>query len=153
MLLNIGIILLTFVGMEVVAWFTHKYIMHGFLWFLHRSHHTRHPHALERNDWFFVYYGVLSTVLVVAGSEQLDYRFWMGIGIGLYGLVYFLVHDVFIHRRLRLFGKTRNTYLKALDIAHKVHHKTPGRVGSESFGMLWVNVKFFKLAKARSQVK
>jgi beta-carotene 3-hydroxylase len=153
MLLNIGIVLVTFFAMEGIAWFTHKYIMHGILWFLHRSHHSRHDHALERNDLFFVYYGVVSTVLVIYGSDQLDYRFWMGIGIGLYGLVYFLVHDVFIHRRLRLFGKTHNSYLKALDIAHKVHHKTTGRTGSESFGMLWVNAKFFKLAKTRSQHK
>lgn len=139
--------------MEAVAWFTHKYIMHGMLWFLHRSHHTHHPHALERNDLFFGNYGVISTVLVMYGAAQLDYRFWIGLGIGLYGLVYFLVHDVFIHRRLRLFGKTRNSYLKALDMAHKVHHKTTGRAGSQSFGMLWVNPRFFKLAKSKSQNK
>lgn len=153
MLLNIGIVLVTFIAMEGIAWFTHKYIMHGLLWFLHRSHHTRHDHPLERNDLFFVYYGVVSTVLVIAGSDRLDYRFWIGIGIGLYGLVYFLVHDVFIHQRLRLFGKTRNSYLKALDIAHKVHHKTTGRAGSESFGMLWVNARYFKLAKRKSSRK
>ena len=148
---NIGIVILTFISMEAVAWFTHKYIMHGFLWFLHRSHHTRHNHALERNDLFFVYYGVLSTILVMYGSEQMDYRLWIGLGIGLYGFAYFLVHDVFIHRRLRLFGKTQNTYLKALDIAHKVHHKTTQKTGSESFGMLWVNARFFKLAKTRTK--
>ncbi len=150
---NIGIVILTFIAMEAVAWFTHKYIMHGFLWFLHRSHHTRHPHPIERNDLFFVYYGVLSTLFVIYGSDTLDYRFWVGIGIGLYGLVYFLIHDVFIHRRLRLFGKTQNMYLKALDMAHKVHHKTAGKNGSESFGMLWVNSKFYKLAKARARTK
>lgn len=153
MLLNIGVVILTFISMEGVAWVTHKYLMHGFLWFLHRSHHHRHPHALERNDLFFVYYGLLSTLFVIYGSKHLDYRFWMGVGIGLYGLVYFLVHDVFIHRRLRLFGKTRNRYLRALDMAHKVHHKTNGRAGAESFGMLWVDAKFFKMAKAGSQPK
>lgn len=134
-------------GMEGVAWFTHKYIMHGFLWFLHRSHHTRHPHPLEKNDLFFVYYGVLSTVLIIYGSPLMDFRFWIGIGIGLYGLVYFLVHDVFIHKRLPFFGKTQNSYFRALDMAHKVHHKTTQRNGSESFGMLWVNVKYIKKAK------
>ncbi len=28
-----------FVLMEGVAWFTHKYVMHGFLWSIHRDHH------------------------------------------------------------------------------------------------------------------
>ena len=27
--------------MEFVAWFAHKYIMHGFLWSLHKDHHVR----------------------------------------------------------------------------------------------------------------
>ena len=26
-------------GMELVAWVTHRYLMHGPLWFLHASHH------------------------------------------------------------------------------------------------------------------
>ena len=39
--------------MEVVAWATHKYVMHGFLWHLH-SDHTKGPlRLLERNDTFF----------------------------------------------------------------------------------------------------
>ncbi len=27
--------------MEFMAWFTHKYIMHGFLWYLHEDHHKK----------------------------------------------------------------------------------------------------------------
>ena len=27
--------------MEFMAWFTHKYIMHGFLWVLHKDHHKK----------------------------------------------------------------------------------------------------------------
>ena len=30
-----------FVGMEGVAWFAHRYIMHGFLWNLHEDHHYK----------------------------------------------------------------------------------------------------------------
>jgi len=83
----------------------------------------------------------------VYGTENFDYRFWIGVGISLYGLVYFIVHDLYIHRRLKVFGKTANVYLRALDIAHKVHHSTRGRDGSQSFGMLWVHPRFFRLAK------
>lgn len=151
MLINIFIVLITFIAMEGVAWFTHKYVLHGFLWFLHRSHHVSHNHAFERNDLFFTFYGVLAMVFFIYGSENLDYRFWIATGISLYGLTYFLVHDVFIHRRIRLFRKTSNIYLKALNIAHKVHHKTSVKDGSEAFGMLWVPVKYFRLAGRKKQ--
>ena len=146
MLTGIGIMLLTFVVMEGVAWAMHKYVLHGFLWFLHKSHHTSHNHAFELNDLFFAYYGTLAMLFFVFGSDPIDYRFWIGAGVTLYGVAYFVIHDVFIHRRIRLFGKTSNVYLKALNMAHKVHHKTKGKDGSESFGMLWVAPRYFKLA-------
>jgi beta-carotene 3-hydroxylase len=151
MLANICIVLVTFVVMEGVAWFTHKYILHGFLWFLHRSHHVRHNHAFERNDLFFAYYGVLAMLFFIYGSKNMDYRFWIATGISLYGLTYFLVHDIFIHRRIKLFKKTSNPYLKALNMGHKVHHKTTERDGSEVFGMLWVPVKYFELARKKKK--
>ncbi len=31
----------TFCIMEFMAWFSHKYIMHGFLWHLHEDHHKK----------------------------------------------------------------------------------------------------------------
>ncbi|MDO6389146.1 fatty acid hydroxylase [Pontibacter sp. BT731] len=146
MLMGLGIMLLTFVAMEGVAWVMHKYVLHGFLWFLHKSHHRHHKHAFEWNDLFFAYYGTLAMLFFVFGSEPIDYRFWIGAGITLYGVAYFLIHDVFIHRRIRLFGNTSNVYLKALNMAHKVHHKHTDRDGSESYGMLWVAPKYFRSA-------
>lgn len=153
MLTGIGIMLLTFVVMEGVAWVMHKYVLHGFLWFLHKSHHVRHTHAFELNDLFFAYYGVLAMLFFIFGSDPIDYRFWIGAGITLYGIAYFLIHDVFIHRRLKVFGKTSYVYLKALNMAHKVHHRTQGKHGSESFGMLWVAPRYFRSAYATVQNK
>ncbi|MGK0308571.1 MAG: beta-carotene 3-hydroxylase, partial [Urechidicola sp.] len=34
--MNFIIILATFLGMEFMAWCTHKFVMHGFLWNLHQ---------------------------------------------------------------------------------------------------------------------
>ena len=149
MITGIGITLLTFALMEIKAWLTHKYVLHGFLWKLHRSHHTPQKSWFEWNDLFFVYYGLLAMFCFIYGTEKLDYRFWIGVGISLYGLVYFVVHDLFIHRRLKIFGKTGVAYLKALDMAHKMHHKSNGRDGSESFGMLWVAPKYLQLARQK----
>ena len=54
MLINIVITLGAFIFMEFVAWFTHKYVMHGFLWFLHKDHHQpKKNQVFEKNDAFF----------------------------------------------------------------------------------------------------
>ena len=68
----------------------------------------------------------------------------IGIGIFLYGLTYFLVHDIFIHQRFKFFKKTNNRYAKALRRAHKIHHKNIYKEKGECFGMLWVPLKYFK---------
>ena len=42
-ILNIFVLISTFLFMEFVAWAVHKYIMHGFLWSLHKDHHVVNP--------------------------------------------------------------------------------------------------------------
>ena len=65
-LIWITIILITFCFMEIVAWATHKYIMHGFLWVLHKDHHKKdHDSWFERNDLFFLQFAGISAVFVV----------------------------------------------------------------------------------------
>ena len=108
MLIGIGIALLVFLLMEVKAWLMHKYVLHGFLWILHKSHHTPRKSFWEWNDLFFAYYGLLAMLGFILGTENLDWRFWTGVGISLYGLAYFVIHDLYIHRRLKIFGKTGN---------------------------------------------
>ncbi len=61
MAFGILIFLSTFFIMEFNAWFTHKYIMHGFLWSLHKDHHHKdHDSWFERNDAFFIFYAIVS---------------------------------------------------------------------------------------------
>ena len=53
-LINAGITLGTFLLMECITWCTHKYVMHGFLWYLHKDHHQPHDGFFEKNDAFFL---------------------------------------------------------------------------------------------------
>jgi beta-carotene 3-hydroxylase len=76
-----------------------------------------------------------------------DFRLYIGIGIAVYGLAYFLVHDIFIHQRFRIFRRTDNTYMRAIRKAHKVHHKHLGKEEGECFGMLLVPMKYYFEAK------
>lgn len=132
--------------MEGVTWLTHKYVMHGFGWFLHADHHEPgYPHVFEKNDAFFVVFAVPSMALFFLGTyTPQTYLFFIGLGILCYGVAYFLVHDVLIHRRFSWFKNTNNRYLKALRKAHKVHHKNMGKEDSQCFGMLFVPLKYFR---------
>jgi len=145
-LIWIGIVIGTFIFMEFNAWFMHKYIMHGFLWTLHKDHHKKdHKSWFERNDAFFLFYAVLSiSSFFLWETGTLSIGLPIGIGIFLYGLTYFLVHDIFIHQRFKFFKKTNNRYAKALRRAHKIHHKNIYKEKGECFGMLWVPLKYFK---------
>ena len=82
MLLKFIIVIGTFFFMECVAWFTHKYIMHGFLWSWHKSHHKKHDHFLEVNDLFAVVFSIPSIVLIYLGYTyaSLDILKYFGVG-------------------------------------------------------------------------
>ena len=145
-ILWIVVYLATFLMMEFVAWFSHKYVMHGFLWSWHKDHHKKdHKSWFERNDLFFVVYALKSAGFVVLWGE---FGFWPGLpiafGIFTYGMTYFIVHDIFIHQRFKLFRKVENRYAKGLRRAHKIHHKNINKEDGECFGMLFVPKKYFK---------
>ena len=138
--------------MEAVAWFTHKYIMHGFLWVLHKDHHDRSNDSIfERNDFFFLIFAIPGSVFIIVGSQLgFDFfLFWIGLGITLYGAAYFFVHDLFIHQRIKVLKKTKNPYLLAIRRGHKVHHKYLEKEDGECFGMLIVPLKYFKFFRNR----
>lgn len=138
-----------FGGMEFMAWFTHKYIMHGFLWYLHEDHHQPNPETFfEKNDAFFLVYAIPSWLCIMLGMMY-GYIISVGIGFGImaYGIVYFLVHDVLIHRRFKWFDKIQSPYFKALRKAHKVHHKNRFKEKGSCFGLLIVPRKFFQEQK------
>jgi len=146
MILQIIAFFATFCVMEFMAWFSHKYIMHGFLWKLHADHHRKdHDSWFERNDAFFIFYAVVSMGFFVLWQQNyLIYGLAIGLGIFAYGFTYFMVHDIFIHQRFKLFRTANSRYAKALRRAHKMHHKHTGKEHGECFGMLVVPRKYFK---------
>jgi beta-carotene 3-hydroxylase len=120
--------------------------MHGFLWNLHEDHHQpKYNGVFEKNDLFFVFFSLPSILLFYFGTiDGLNIKFFIGLGILLYGISYFLVHDVIIHRRFKWFENINSPYIKALRKAHKMHHKHLNKEDGECFGMLYVPLKYFK---------
>jgi len=144
-LVNIAIVLGSCIVMEGVAWSSHKFLMHGFLWKVHQDHHTGTKSFFQRNDLFFFIFAIPSWLFMMFGiMAGCDYRMWIGIGIALYGIAYFMVHEVIIHQRLKFFSRSNNRYIVAVRKAHKAHHKHLGKENGECFGMLMVPFKYFK---------
>lgn len=140
-----------FIGMEGVAWLAHKYIMHGLLWQLHKDHHKKETKGfMEHNDFFFLIFALPGIAALFFGKQNnYNFLFWIGIGITLYGMAYFLIHDIFIHQRFKIFRNSNSAYFKALRRAHKMHHKHLSKEDGECFGMLWVPFKYFRDQKTK----
>lgn len=145
--MNFLIVLVTFFVMEGMTWFIHKYVMHGFLWTLHRDHHDHsNDGKMERNDYFFAIFAIPTIALMYYGTiNNFNVYFYIAIGITLYGMAYFFVHDIFIHQRFKILRDTKNPYLLAIRRGHKQHHKHTGKEHGECFGFLWVPVKYFRM--------
>ncbi|MCR9066133.1 MAG: sterol desaturase family protein [Cytophagales bacterium] len=144
-----AVTLATFLVMEGVTWCTHKFVMHGFLWYLHEDHHQpKYQGIFEKNDAFFVIFALPSILLFYFGLEPvLNFKFFIGLGILFYGIAYFLIHDVLIHQRFKWFNNIKSPYLLGLRKGHKVHHKHLGKEDGECFGMLYVPIRYFREAK------
>lgn len=145
--MNLLIVLSVFFLMEGATWVIHKYVMHGFLWVLHRDHHDHSNEGpLERNDLFFLIFATPAiTLLYFGASQSFNYVFYIGLGITLYGMAYFFVHDIFIHQRAKVLRDTQSPYLLAIRRAHKQHHKHTVKEDGECFGFLWVPIQYFKM--------
>ena len=133
------------IAMEVLAWASHRYVMHGFGWAWHRDHHQPHEGFWERNDLFAVVGAAMSIAMFAAGSplvmrDLLGLRAWepgtwIGLGILLYGAIYTLIHDGLVHQRWFHWVPKRG-YAKRLVQAHRLHHATQSKEGGVSFGFV-----------------
>ena len=144
LIFGIFLIIITFFFMEFVAWATHKYVMHGFLWYLHKDHHVvNKDKKFQKNDFFFLIFAIPSIILIFIGYEYDNLCLFIGLGIALYGFGYFIVHEIIIHRRLPFLKNLKGNYITTIRRAHKVHHKTLNKHGATCFGMLIVPKKYW----------
>ena len=156
--MNILIAIAAFCFMEFVAWSNHKFVMHGFLWKWHRDHHVNdhkktasqtelYKPGFEKNDYFFLVYAIPAIVVLIIGFFfNISALIALGIGISLYGLTYFAIHDVMIHQRLNIpfLTNIKNKYLKAVREAHLAHHRGKNIRDFDNYGLLIFQSRFFK---------
>jgi beta-carotene 3-hydroxylase len=124
-----------FIVMEPVTYAAHRWVMHGIGVRLHRSHHRSFAlRRLEANDWFPVFFAAAVMISLAVGFNVPGWGALVPIGVGvtLYGVVYALVHDGYIHRRIPGMSARSIAALDRLADAHRLHH----RFNSEPYGML-----------------
>jgi len=124
-----------FLGMEVLVYLSHRFVMHGPGMPIHKSHHQRRRQpGWERNDL----YPLMGSALAMAGFglglnvRGMEVLLPMAIGLSIYGAAYFFVHDIYIHRRLAWFD-VELSVCERLKAAHRIHHLW----GGEPYGMLF----------------
>jgi beta-carotene 3-hydroxylase len=145
-LLGSIIVFAVFILMEGVAWFLHKYVMHGVGWFLHEDHHRPRKRRFEKNDIFGLFFSLISFFFILTGAlSGFDWRFAVGIGIMFYGIGYFMVHDVFFHRRIRIKYKPKSEYMRRVLRAHGIHHQKSTAHKGVNFGFLYASKKMAEI--------
>ncbi len=136
---GIALFIGTIAAMELVAYVTHRWVMHGPGWFLHASHHRARPGRFEANDLYALIFATPSVVLLLGGVQLGwgDWATWVGAGIAGYGLIYFVFHDVIVHQRVAHRYVARSAYMKRIVQAHRLHHAVETRHGAVSFGFIY----------------
>jgi beta-carotene 3-hydroxylase len=115
------------VFMEFWAMLLHGRLWHGPMWFTHRSHHTARQGWFEFNDIFAVFHAAIAIALIIGGLEGLSGTAQLvavaaGIGMTVFGMAYFAVHDGLIHGRLPVAFLARLEWIRRIRNAHQVHH-------------------------------
>ena len=128
-----------FAAMEIFSYLVHRFLFHGVFWRVHQTHHKPNKFFLELNDVFSIIFALASIGLMISGSET---AFPIGLGIAIYGFVYFIIHDFFTHRRFLPFG-SQNKFLLTIRAAHQRHHQSIEKDGLEPFGLFLFDYKKF----------
>jgi beta-carotene 3-hydroxylase len=137
------IIIVTTVLMEFVSYLAHRFIYHGIGWIFHKSHHSRRDGVFEWNDIFPMCFSAIAISVMAWGvmdPSRAD-AVAIAIGVSAYGMIYFFIHDLYIHRRAKWL-RIRIPFLQKVKRAHAIHHA----YGGEPYGLLlfWKLDKEFK---------
>lgn len=136
-IINVMLFIAAFAFMEGAAYWTHKHVMHGWLWSLHKSHHRPREGIFEKNDFFVVFFAAPSILFIWLGVNFWAPLLWVGLGMTAYGFAYLIFHDSIVHRRLPFRYRGNNAYMRRIMEAHWIHHATTTKEGCVSFGFLY----------------
>ncbi len=142
-----AIVAVTALAMEPITYLAHRFVMHGFGYSWHGAHHEKKPTSakdaaiddipatglvFDKNDLFPIVFASSTIAAIAVGSFGGPKVLRpIGAGISAYGIGYLFVHDLYIHRRVRL--GFRHPAFERLADAHALHHRFNG----EPYGFLY----------------
>ncbi len=148
------LLVFSFAAVEIFSYAAHRFLFHGFLWKIHRTHHEPRKSTFELNDIFSLFFAHVSIALMFFAEKPLinSISFPIGLGIAVYGFVYFIIHDFFTHRRFFPF-KSGSKLLMVVRAAHQQHHQTTKKSGIEPFGLFVFDYEKFggKISTAKTK--
>jgi len=133
MMVIIGI-LAGFIGLELSSILMHKYLFHGPLWFIHQSHHEKRKGVFEKNDLFSVFFTIVGLGLIFWGRVHSPFIWGTGLGVSVYGCIYFVIHDLMAHRRFYPL-KTKLRWINFFVHDHRKHHQRVDKTGQGPWGL------------------
>src|SRR4051812_16427938 len=108
MFVVIAVSLITLIVFEPLMTVVHRWVFHGPLWRLHRSHHAfQNSHRLVLNDLIWAVHLLASGAVAALGfwfrtGMRGQVALGLGVGAALYALAYIFVHDGVAHGRFRI---------------------------------------------------
>ncbi len=127
-------VIVGFVGLEIMSIFMHKFLFHGPLWFIHKSHHEKRTGIFEKNDLFSLFFTLVGLGLIFWGQVHSPFIWGMGLGVSLYGTIYFVIHDLMSHRRFYPL-KTKMAWINFFVFDHRKHHQRVDQEGQGPWGL------------------
>ncbi len=156
-LIWVPVALVVAVAMDFWAALLHGRLWHALLWSVHRSHHERSSDArrLEANDALSGIHAPIAIALIFVGCQGTpgvlrEIAFGVGVGMSVFGVGYFVVHDGLVHERLPVPVLLRFRYFRAVARAHRVHHGAAGGAPYGFFFGRWELARAVGLTRSRS---
>lgn len=151
-LIWLPVALVVAVWMDVWAALLHGLVWHRALWPIHRSHHLPRRGRYEKNDALSVLHAPIAIALILYGCQAepgvvREIAFGVGIGMTLFGVSYFVVHDGLVHGRLPVAFLLRVGYLRRVVEAHRKHHE--GSRGRPPYGLFFGPVELWLAQRRR----
>jgi beta-carotene 3-hydroxylase len=151
MLMFLGLVAFGFLGIECLSILLHRFVFHGPFWKIHETHHVARKAIFELNDSFSVGFALISIVLLALGFfiPESAVCFPLGLGICVYGGLYFVVHDLMAHKRYYPLTP-KNRIVKALVHAHRCHHRHADQVGQGPWGLFIYRYDLYRRRPTKS---
>lgn len=141
----IFLVVFSFFIMEFLSYLLHRFVLHGWFWNIHKSHHKSSHSIFELNDFFSLSFSIIAIILMIVGLQEniiSSFYFPIGLGITFYGILYFIIHDVYVHKRFLSF-QTSNRLINIIKKAHQKHHQSVNKIGNEPYGLFLFDYELF----------